>query len=414
MTSVVATNKDTGPIRNPIDVDALNEFLGSPLTSPNVHTGPGVSWPIVQVPVTVEQFKYGQSNPTYLLTDRKGKGIILRRKPSPNSKLLSGKAHNIEREFWITFDVQKLNLEKGFQVPIAKPQVLCENESILGTVFYLSEFVDGFIFHDPGMPTLDEDRRRRCWESAVRAAIQIHQLPVSELRHSFPGTSGQKSKLRYFQRQVKALTNIEKVQSLQPKTPRIYRFDTISKYLMENLPEDPEKSLLIHGDFKIDNFIFDLDRCQVVAVLDWELATLGSPAFDLANLLQNFYFPALFNEAFLNITLGSDPIHVHKVLKHYVDTVRASATKDGGNLRNWVFKHGANQVEDAEGSDTIFRNWTYAKVFACYRLAVIMQGIHARVVTGTSSSGFANKYLGKYDVYAKLALELIGNSSPKL
>lgn len=440
-TEVVATDKDIGPVRNPIDASKLNAFfkLSKQQLKKNskIHLGPQQQWPFVQLPVQIAQFKYGQSNPTYLITDAEGKRFTLRRKPQPTSKLISRKAHNIEREFWINYDIAKVNLKRKQQqnhVPVAAPFLLCEDEdedAFLGVVFYMSEFVDGHIFHDPKMPSLSSEERLEFWHSVINALIQIHQLAVTDLVNSFaePKQSdnstkpkSKKKKLTYFQRQVNALSQIEKLQASQPKTGTIAHFRHISQFLISTSPHDAELPMLIHGDFKIDNFIFDLKTKQVIAILDWELATLGNPIFDLANLLQNFYVPEKLSthkesnrkeqsqqqqeEEYLH-----NKKFVKTILTYYHDQVINEdnyVEANNGNLQKWLVSTGTKTTINApQGSSIIFKHWGYGKVFACYRLAVIIQGIHARVMKGVSSSGNAKQYLGMHDEYGKLAEQFI-------
>ncbi|GMM33051.1 hypothetical protein DASC09_003760 [Saccharomycopsis crataegensis] len=440
MQSAVATDKDIGDIRSPIDIDKLCKFLSgcSNLSSnPKIHLGP-LSSLSISLPVKINQFKYGQSNPTYYIQDANHNKYILRRKPSANSKLLSRKAHNIEREFWIAYDIANLNITENFSIPVAMPLVLVEDEQCLGMVFYISEFVEGFIFHDPSMPTLTNFERDKCWESVVQVASQIHQVPVSGLVHCFPQRGkAPKGNLNYFQRQIKSLAAIHKFQSSQSNTPPIYGFGKLCDLLSHNCPPDPQLPVLIHGDFKIDNFIFDLQTYRIIAVLDWELCTIGNPIFDLANALQNYYFPRAFNSHFLGIDLSPDPKFVNLVLQKYYQIVcnlwpSNSITKDDGNLFLWItqprmttneelnhINNGSssfNTYKDIigsfydsplESSSVLFKYWISAKAFSCFRLSVIIQGIHARVINGTNSSGFAEKFSGSYGAYSKLGLSLM-------
>lgn len=390
MAQVVDTEQDIGPVRSPLDTSALDRLLSNNSTPPRgVHLGYGTAWSPLRAPLSIEQFKFGQSNPTYLLTDADGKKAVLRKKPSSNAKLISKTAHAIEREFYMLDAILKTS---GSSVPIARPYFLCEDEQYVGAVFYVMEFVKGRIFHDPSLSVLkDEAERDAIWHSVVDVALAIHsvnaqrlfdELPEKHFRK--PASRSKQSSAGYFARQVKSLSKIQQLQSETVKP--IPHFDELSQWLLKYGPEDPPHSTLIHGDFKIDNLVFHPTEPRVIAVLDWELCTMGHPLFDLSNLLQPFMMTPEMNLAFSKFDIKQDPELVSKVLGLYRSGLRKSPVA-------WRW--------DPE------QYWKAGTVFGLYRVGVICQGIAQRVEKGIASSAQAKQTSLLFPLVGEFAYKLI-------
>ncbi|CDR37874.1 CYFA0S01e18602g1_1 [Cyberlindnera fabianii] len=389
MATVVDTEQDIGPVRSALDIDRLNQFFKRPTPPPDTTIGPGSRWSPLVAPVSVQQFKFGQSNPTYLLTDANGHKAVLRKKPSANAKLISKTAHAIEREFHMLAAINSINLKRpaAERVPIAQVFLLCEDESHLGAVFYVMEFVKGRIFHDPSLTgASSEAEKKAIWNSVVDTAKAIHSVPSDELFAQLPEKHFRKPKPNsksnsssYFSRQIRSMTKIQQLQA-QTVDP-IPHFDTISQWLLLNAPPDPEVVPLIHGDFKIDNFVFHPTEPRIIAVLDWELCTSGHPLFDLANVLQPFVMPPEMNQIFAKFDIKQDDQLVKDVLERYKAVVKP--TWDPVKL------------------------WKVGVVFGLYRVGVISQGISQRVVKGVASSAEAKKTGSLYPYVGNFAYSLI-------
>ncbi|CCH41466.1 Oligopeptide transporter [Wickerhamomyces ciferrii] len=372
------------------DTKNLEKFFSSPNLPKQTKLGPQIEWSPLIPPLSIKQFKFGQSNPTYLITDSKGTKAVLRKKPTSNKNLISKTAHAIEREFHMLASIKSINVKNSErpQVPIASVFLLCEDESHIDAVFYVMQFVKGRIFHDPSLSAIkSQSERKKIWDSVLDTASAIHSIPSDELFDQLPSNYFRKpnkeSKVTYFQRQARSLS---KIQSLQAKdVDPIPFFEEITKWLLRTAPKDPKVPTLIHGDFKIDNFVFHPTKPEIIAVLDWELCTNGHPLFDLANVLQPFCMSPELNRHFSKFDINQDPALVQQVLKTYISKAHPE----------W---------------DPI-KLWNVGVVFGLYRVAVICQGIAQRVVRGVASSAEAKQTAALYPHVGKLAFELTKSPS---
>ncbi|CTQ55411.1 Phosphotransferase enzyme family protein [Roseibium album] len=223
-------------------------------------------------PVRAEKFNRGQSNPTYLLKASSG-DYVLRRKP-PGVLLKS--AHAVDREF----RVQKALA--GSDVPVACMHVLCEDETIIGSSFYLMEFVSGRNFDDPRLFDVGQKIRSGIYNEMNRVLAAIHSIDLEARGLSDFGPSG-----NYYRRQIDRWTK----QYRASETGTIPAMNELIDWLDKNIPADDGKRTLVHGDFRIDNLLFAKDGPQCVAVLDWELSTIGHPYADLAALIMQWQRP---------------------------------------------------------------------------------------------------------------------------
>ncbi len=214
-------------------------------------------------PVTSQKFSGGQSNPTYLLSARSGK-YVLRRKPP--GKLLKS-AHAVEREFRV---MQALS---SSDVPVPRVFHLCIDESVIGSVFFVMEYVRGQIFWDPSLPDLSKSQRRDIYLEMCRVLAALHQVGIDEVGLGDYGKPGD-----YFARQINRWTQ----QYITSQTESIDEMDAIIDWLPANLPADDGRVSLVHGDYRLDNMIFNAKENKIVALLDWELSTIGHPLADLA------------------------------------------------------------------------------------------------------------------------------------
>ncbi|MGS4986437.1 phosphotransferase family protein [Roseibium sp. RP-7] len=253
--------------------------MGVPLMTPGTDldlTALG-SWlegalPGFKGPLKAEKFNRGQSNPTFRLSAASG-DYVLRRKP-PGVLLKS--AHAVEREF----RVQKALA--GSDVPVARVHVLCEDDSVIGSAFYVMDLVRGRNFDEPRLPDLDPQTRRGIFDELNRVLAAIHgiDLEARELADYGPGGN-------YYRRQIDRWTK----QYRASETGPIPAMDELIAWLDANVPEDDGRRTLVHGDYRIDNLLFAVDGPACVAVLDWELSTIGHPFADLAALIMQWQHP---------------------------------------------------------------------------------------------------------------------------
>lgn len=392
---------DVSEIRNELDVSSLEKYL----TNLPQDIIKGVSIPQFQSPFQVSQFRYGQSNPTYLVVDASGAHYVLRRKPSANSKLALKTAHAIEREFYILLGISKSN-ENGDSekaVPVPKVHLLCEDESVVGAVFYMMEYVDGRLIKRPDLYGVEAKEHEALWKDVMRTISAIHSVDVHELVKHLPAKHfpqfqpDRLAKIKngpsYFQRQIKTLSAVAATQAKVVKP--IPDMEAICKWTLQHAPQDPDELTLVHGDCKIDNFLFHPTEPRVVAVLDWELCTFGHPMFDLANFFQPYILPVQFN----TIMFQPDPVTIGKE-----DPQLSSTVKDLLYLYQKTLGH---QWRDNDPRNNPIDLWVVGSVFGLLRLAVISQGIAMRVSKGTASSGSAALFAELYFPLSELAVEMI-------
>jgi aminoglycoside phosphotransferase (APT) family kinase protein len=290
----------------------------------------------------VAQFKGGQSCPTYRLSAG-GKDYVLRRKPP--GKLLPS-AHAVEREYRVITALGESD------VPVARTYVLCEDESVVGTPFYIMDFADGRIFWDPKLPELEPDQRAAVFDAMNRVIAALHSVDYENVDLTTFGKPG-----NYFARQIGRWSK----QYVASETEKIPAMDRLMEWLPENIPEGDETTL-VHGDYRLDNMVFHPTEPRVLAVLDWELSTLGHPLGDFSYHCMVFRFkPEQFN-GLAGLDLASLGIPTE------ADYIAAYCRRTG-----------------REG----IANWDFYMAYNMFRIAAILQGIMGRFVEGTASSAHA-------------------------
>ncbi|MFO1395111.1 MAG: phosphotransferase [Steroidobacteraceae bacterium] len=312
-------------------------------------TGPLVAWLEATLgptdgPVEVAQFKGGQSNPTYLVTAG-SRRYVLRRKPP--GKLLPS-AHAVDREYRV------MKALAGSDVPVARMYALCEDESVIGTMFYLMEYVGGRVLWDPRLPDLAPPDRARHHDEINRVIAALHSVdPVAVGLGDF-GRTGE-----YIARQVARWTK----QYQASETDRIEAMDNLIAWLPANIPAGDE-TRVVHGDYRIDNVIFDPVEPRIRAVIDWELCTLGHPLADFAYHCMVWRIPpgvfrGLGGTDFASLGIPTE--------REYVAAYCRRTGRDG----------------IAE------RDWEYYMAYNLFRIAAIVQGVLARALQGNASSAEA-------------------------
>jgi len=314
-------------------------------------------------PLTVRQFKHGQSNPTFILDDGRRR-YILRKKPP--GKLLPS-AHAVEREYRILTALQHTD------VPVPRTFALCEDDTVVGTAFYVMEYVEGRIFRDAtAAEAVDARERRGIFDSMAATLAAIHQVNWQALGLDDYGRPG-----NYMARQVGRWTK----QYGASRTDDITSMNRLIDWLPAHIPED-DTTTIAHGDFRLENMIVHPSEARVVAVLDWELGTLGHPLADLAYNCMCYHLPSadslgfgFRDHDFERLGIPSEKDYVAAYCRH-------------------------------TGRDRI-PNWEFFLAFSMFRLAAIVQGVYKRGLDGIASSRDAMRYGSMVKLLADAAWEMI-------
>ena len=313
-------------------------------------------------PLSAQKFPGGQSNPTFLIESASGQ-YVLRRKP-PGQVLKS--AHAVDREFRVIAALQ----ETG--VPVPRAVHLCIDEDVIGSMFYLMSYVDGRIFWDAALPELNSDERPGIYHAINRTLADLHSVDVTAAGLADYGHPG-----NYFQRQISTWTR----QYGLSQTEDIVAMNRLIEWLPANAPADDGRICLIHGDFRIDNMIFARDSHAVLAVLDWELSTLGHPLADLAYFCMSLRLPEL-------------------------SEMKGLAGRDRAALNIPSEQAFVDQYRQRTGAGKI-SNWPFYLAFSYFRLAAILQGVLKRALDGNASSKKALQVGRMARPLAETAVELI-------
>jgi aminoglycoside phosphotransferase (APT) family kinase protein len=325
--------------RHRIDVAALERFLGFSLAK-------------------IEQFKGGQSNPTYCLTGSDGRRYALRRKPP--GKLLPS-AHAVDREFKVISALYPT----GF--PVAKPLALCADESVIGTMFYVMDCVDGRVLWDPALPGMTREQRAAIWDEQNKVISKLHSLDCRELGLEDFGKPG-----NYIGRQVERWSK----QYRASETQRIEAMDNLIGWLPKNIPPEAGTTV-VHGDFRLDNTIFHPTEARILAVLDWELSTLGDPLADFAYHCMSWHIPPDKFRGVAGLPLKELGIPSEAdYLAAYLRRTRRTAIDS--------------------------KVWDFYLAYNLFRIAAICQGIAKRVLDGTAASQHAQEAASKTVPLAEL------------
>ncbi|MEM7207437.1 MAG: phosphotransferase family protein [Pseudomonadota bacterium] len=294
-----------------------------------------------------EKFSSGQSNPTYKIQWADGH-CVLRRKP-PGVLLKS--AHAVEREFRVMRALQDT------AVAVPKTFHLCEDESVIGSVFFVMEMVEGDIYWQPTLPGLPAPVRTKIYNAMCDTLAALHSVDINSIGMNDFGKPG-----NYFARQINRWTQ----QYQASETEQFAAMNWLIEWLPENLPLDDGSAALVHGDFRLDNMIFSPNDQRVLALLDWELSTLGHPIADLAYQCMQLRMPQ-------------------------GDQLSGLQSVDRGALgipseREYVARYCAQREIDS------IPDWPFYLAFSFFRFAAILQGVKKRAIEGNASSEHAHQY----------------------
>jgi aminoglycoside phosphotransferase (APT) family kinase protein len=314
-------------------------------------------------PSRAEKFDTGQSNPTYRIETPSGL-YVLRRKPP--GKLLKS-AHMVEREYRV------LRALEGAGFPAPRALALCEDESVAGSVFYMMRHVEGRIFWDPALPGMTREERAAIYDAMNRTLAQLHAIDVAAAGLGDFGKPG-----NYFARQLQRWSE----QYRSSETTVFPGMDRLIVWLGQNTPPDDGRVALVHGDWRIDNMIFDSSSARLLAVLDWELSTLGHPFADLAYQCMQWRLP---NAGESRGLAG-------------LDRAALGIPSEADYVAAYCRRVGISGIPD----------WTFLLAFSFFRVAAIVQGVYKRSLDGNASNPERARKMGEAaPLMARLAMELI-------
>lgn len=306
--------------------------------------------------IKVEKFRGGQSNPTYLITTPKNK-YVLRRKPP--GKLLPS-AHAIEREYKVMTALYRANF------PAPKTYALCEDPGVIGTPFFIMDFVEGRIFWDASLPEVPREDRAPLFNALTDTLADLHLIDYEKAGLGGFGKSG-----NYFARQIDRWSKQYKA----AETDKIEAMDRLMEWLPSAIPSDDATSI-VHGDFRFDNTIMHPTEPRVLAVLDWELSTLGHPLADFTYYLMVWHFPPSVRGGLAGLDIAALGI----------PTLEKTAAR----------------YSERTGRDALV-DLDFCLSYNMFRLASIAQGVYSRALQGNASSDQAIKMGAQIKPLAELA-----------
>ena len=355
-TATPAPEAPTG-LRQGFDIAALERYLSAHL--------PGYAGPL-----RVEQFEGGQSNPTYRL-DTPAISYVMRTKPGPVARLLPS-AHAIEREYRV------MHALADTAVPVPRMLLLCEDEAVIGRAFYLMEHVEGRVLWDQTLPGMTPAERGAIYDEMNRVIAALHRVDPQAVGlgdHGRPGS--------YFERQIARWSRQYQASVTEP----IPEMGRLIDWLPGHLPaaaRDDTQVAVVHGDYRLDNLIFHPTEPRVLAVLDWELSTLGHPIADFSYHAMSWHIPP---GAFRGI--GG------------CDLPALGIPAEGDHVRRYLARTRPGMTADAV--EALLADWDYYLAYNLFRIGAILQGIARRVVDGTASSAQARQAAAGARPMAELA-----------
>ena len=309
----------------------------------------------------IEQFRGGQSNPTFLLTAADGSQYVLRKKPAG---ALLPSAHAVDREFRV------ISALRGSDVPVARPLCLCTDVSVIGTMFYLMEYAAGRNFWDATLPGMTAPERAALYDEINRVIVALHTLDYGAAGLGDYGKPG-----NYFARQIGRWSG----QYRASETERIEAMEKLLQWLPANIPPG-EETALVHGDYRLENMIFHPREPRILAVLDWELSTLGDPLADLAYNCILYHTPGATTGGLMG-----------------VDFAATGIPREADYLADYCRRTGRTKIEA----------WSFYLAFSLFRLAAIAQGILGRALQGNASSESARQVGGQARLLADAAWRMV-------
>ncbi len=337
----------------------FNHFVGTrPVTAQHAFDVPTLNaWlerhlPGYAGPLEVEMFKGGQSNPTFKLITPQTR-YVMRAKPGPAAKLLPS-AHAVEREYAVMHGL------RGTDVPVPRMLCLCEDESVIGRAFYVMECMEGRVLWDQSLPGMTAHQRADIYDEMNRVISALHKVD-----YAAQGLSGYGKPGNYFERQIARWTKQYTASITEPIT----EMDRLIDWLPRNIPAMARNDAMVsivHGDFRLDNLMFSTEEPKVIAVLDWELSTLGHPLADFSYHCMAWHIPP---GSFRGI--GG------------LDHASLGIPSENEYIRRYCERTGLATPAQLQA------DWNFYLAYNLFRIAAILQGIAKRVQAGTASSAQA-------------------------
>lgn len=326
-----------------------------------------VNVPGFRGPLTASKFPGGQSNPTFKIDAQSGTYVLRRQPPG---KLLKS-AHAVDREYRV------LAALRDTPVPVAEVFHLCEDTSIIGSMFYVMQYCEGNVYWNPALGEIESPATRTAmYDQMAQTLAAIHSVDVEAVGLGDYGRPG-----NYFERQVGRWTGQYRASELQKIDP----MDRLITWLEANLPADDGQVALVHGDFRLDNLMYASDNSKVIAVLDWELSTLGHPCADLAYQCMAMRLPA------------SDKPQMAPSGLVGLDLSALGLPNEGEYVAKYCEYMGIERID----------NWSFFLAFSFFRLAAIAQGVAKRATQGNASNTAAAEVAQLVQPIAEAALELV-------
>ncbi len=304
-------------------------------------------------PLTVTQFKGGQSNPTYHL-QTPGQAYVMRSKPGPVSRLLPS-AHAIEREYRV------MHALRDTDVPVPRMHALCQDESVIGRAFYVMQCVEGRVLWDQTLPDLPKEQRDAYWDELNRVIAALHAVDPNAVGLVDYGKPG-----NYFERQIGRWSKQYQASITEP----IEAMDRLIEWLPAHIPasaREESQVAIVHGDYRLDNVIFHPTEPRILAVLDWELSTLGHPLADFSYHCMSWHIPNSLGRG-----IGG------------LDPVSLGIPTEAEYIRRYV-----QRLPRRFDAVALAADWNFYLAYNLFRIAAILQGIARRVVDGTAASAQA-------------------------
>jgi len=292
-------------------------------------------------PLEVEQFKGGQSNPTFLLRTP-GASYVMRAKPAPAAKLLPS-AHAVDREYRV------ITALGGTGVPVPRTFALCEDENVIGRAFYVMDYIEGRVLWDQALPGMSRDERRAIYDEMGRVIAQLHGVDYKAIGLETYGRPG-----NYLARQIDRWTKQYRASETEP----IEAMDRLMAWLPGAIPPGDETTI-VHGDYRLDNLVFHPTEPRILAILDWELSTLGHPLADFSYHCMSWHIPPAQFRGIAGLDLAGLGIPTEA---EYVAT--------------YCRRTGRDRIG----------HWDFYLAYNMFRLAAILQGIMKRALDGTAAS----------------------------
>jgi aminoglycoside phosphotransferase (APT) family kinase protein len=304
-------------------------------------------------PLTVERFSGGQSNPTYRLVSP-GRSYVMRSKPAPVAKLLPS-AHAIEREFTV------MRALADSTVPVPRMLLLCEDESVIGRAFYVMEFIQGRVLWEQSLPGMTPAERAAIYDEMNRVIAALHRVDVAAC-----GLAGYGKPGNYFERQIGRWSRQYQGSLGAGGPPAIDAMERLIEWLPAHIPAsalDASQTGIVHGDYRLDNLVFHPSEPRILAVLDWELSTLGHPLADFSYHCMSWHIrPGAFRG------IGG------------LDLAALGIPDEAEYIRRYCARTGRTDA------DALVTDWNFYLAYNLFRMAGILQGIAKRVLDGTAAS----------------------------